>query len=114
MLRSVTVCLLACSPIFIASANAQSSLASRVLIVYDPSDPSSNEVATYYKAQRGVPTANMCAVSLNGAMEDLTPAQYVSIFKTPVQGCLTTVGPSNILYIVLAWLRPYRINQQST
>src|SRR5712692_5141760 len=108
MLRSIAGCvLLACSPTFIGSANAQSSLASRVLVVYDVTDPISSEVATYYQTSRGVPSANMCQLSLNGTSAiEFTPAQYATIIKAPVQGCLTTVGPANILYIVLAYLRP--------
>jgi uncharacterized protein (TIGR03790 family) len=113
MLRLIGVLLLACSPVFIASVIAQSSLASRVLVVYDVTDPISSEVATHYQSSRGVPSANMCQLSLNATSAiEYTPAQYATTIKAPVQACLNAVGPANILYIVLAYLRPYRVNDQ--
>ena len=89
-----------------------SSLASRVLIVYDPNDVNSTNVANHYRTSRGVPMANMCSVTPNEGSEDLTPAQYATVIKAPVQACLTAVGPSNILYIVIAYVRPYKVNDQ--
>ena len=91
------------------SAVAQSSLASRVLVVYASNDPDSMEVARYYRDARGVPQSNMCGVTLNNiAAGDLSPSDYVSQIRTPVRNCLNSVGATNILYIVVAYMRPYR------
>ena len=92
-------------------AFGQSSQASRVLVVYTTNDPDSVNVANHYQSARGVPAANMCAITLPvvGAPQ-LAEVDYVTYVKTPVRNCLTSVGPQNILYIVLAYLRPDEIN----
>lgn len=87
---------------------AQSSLASRVLIVYSPSDPNSTAVASHYQTARGVPSANLCAISAPTG-PTLTYSDYVNLVRNPVRNCLNTVGVQNVLYIVLAYLRPYAV-----
>ncbi len=85
---------------------AQSSLASRVLIVYNPTDPNSTTVASTYQTARGVPNANLCGISAPTA-PTVTYSDYVNLIRNPVRSCLNTLGAQNILYIVLAYLRPY-------
>jgi len=80
---------------------AQSSLASRVLVVYDPANNDSTAVAEHYQSARGVPNANMCAVPAPTAS---TYALYVSTVRNPVRSCLNAVGPQNILYMLLAYI----------
>ena len=91
-------------------AFSQSSLASRVLLVYSPTDPDSTAVAAHYQAARGIPNANLCAVAAPTGNTDVAYNDYVTIFRNPVRACLNALGPQNILYIVLAYLRPLRIN----
>jgi len=98
---------------FAAGGNAQSSLAPRVLVVYDSSNANSMDVANHYMASRGIPSANMCAVTPSETLTRLTWAVYVSAIKTPIQNCLTTVGPDQILYIVLCYIRPVTILGQN-
>ena len=86
---------------FAQSAFSQASLASRVLIVYDPSSSDSVAVAAHYQAARGVPAANLCPITMPGGT--LTYSLYVSAVKTPVRACLNSVGPQSILYILLAY-----------
>lgn len=91
---------------FVQPGLAQSSLASRVLLVYNPSDSNSAAVATHYQTARGIPSANLCSVSVPETTT-LTFAEYVTLLREPIRTCLNTVGTQNILYIVLAYLRPY-------
>jgi uncharacterized protein (TIGR03790 family) len=80
-------------------------------VVYTTNDADSVAVANHYRGARGVPAANMCAITLPlpGATQ-LAEADYVTYVKTPLRNCLTSVGAQNILYIVLAYLRPVEIN----
>lgn len=80
------------------------SLASRVLVVYNSSFADSLEVAQHYATQRGIPTANLCAIS---SADALSAANYATVVRNPVRSCLNAVGPSNILYIVMSYLTPY-------
>jgi uncharacterized protein (TIGR03790 family) len=97
-------------------ANAQTSLASRVLVVYIPSDSNSVAVANHYQSKRGIPAANMCAVNLNPNNYTGSISDYRTMIQAPIENCLNAVGPQQILYIVLAWfnegivLNPYQTN----
>ncbi len=94
-------------PVLAQLAFSQSSLASRVLIVYDPADTDSKAVATHYQTVRGVPAANMCAITSEAASQ-IDYSDYVSLIRNPVRSCLNSVGPQNILYILLAYLQPLK------
>jgi len=65
-------------------------------------------VANYYIAKRGIPSANLCAIT-PPATTYLSSTAYNSTVKTPIQQCLNTLGPQNILYIVFAYQTPYKI-----
>ena len=86
--------------------SGQLPLNQRVLIVYNVTNSDSVSVANYYASQRNIPTANLCAITPPSTTV-LTWTQYVSSVKTPVQKCLTSIGPGNILYIVLTYQTPY-------
>ena len=98
---------------FAVTGNAQSSFAPRVLVVYDPTNANSVDVESHYVASRGIPNANLCPVTPPETLTRLTWAVYVSAIKTPIQNCLTTVGPDQILYIVLCYIRPFTILGQN-
>ena len=96
------------------AANAQSSLAARVLIVFAANDSDSSSLATYYQAKRGVPNSNMCPITLpNPAAPVLSASEYLNAVKTPVRNCLNAAGAGNILYIVLSYMRPFVVDPGS-
>src|SRR5580704_17154116 len=82
---------------------AHNPLAQRVLVVYDPTSSDSVNVANHYLAARGIPAANLCAISPSEVSTLLTWSAYVSEVQNPIQNCLNTVGPNQILYIVLGY-----------
>jgi len=83
----------------------------RVLVVYAANSPDSVAIARYYAGARHIPAANLCAVTLWApAATSMTAFEYEQNVKNPVEDCLIAVGPDKILYIVLAYLRPFRID----
>ena len=57
------------------------------------------------------PRPNLCAINLWApAATSMAAFEYERSVKTPVEDCLKAVGPDKILYIVLAYLRPFRID----
>ena len=91
-------------------ARAQSTLAARTLVVYAANDADSQRVAAYYQAKRGLPDANLCPVWLPDVnATSVNATDYAQSIKAPVQNCLNAAGRENILYIVLAYIRPYGI-----
>ena len=90
-------------------ALSQSSLASRVLIVYSPTDPDSSAVAAHYQSARGIPNSNLCAVAAPTGIS-MSYSDYLSLIRNPIRTCLNAVGPQNILYIVLAYLQPFAVS----
>src|SRR3954447_17513920 len=94
--------------------SAQTPLASRVLVVYVDGDNDSQSVAAHYVEARGVPSSNLCRITLpNPNATALNGPDYDAFVKGPVQSCLQAVGEKNILYIVLAYVRPYAVNPGS-
>src|SRR5260370_39665640 len=71
-------------------------------------------IANYYAGKRGIPTANMCPIALgnDSTLPNMSLSDYTNLVKLPVRNCLNTVGPQNILYIVLAYIQPYDITLQ--
>ena len=92
---------------------AQNPLASRVLVVFDPSSSDSVNVANHYLAARGIPSGNLCAITPPETATVLPWSTYVSAVQTPIQNCLNTVGPEQILYIVLSYIRPFSLIAQN-
>ena len=86
----------------------------RVLVVYVDGDTDSQSVATHHVEARGIPPSNLCPVNLpNAGATALNGSEYEAFLKGPVQTCLRAAGEGNILYIVLAYIRPYAVNPGS-
>jgi uncharacterized protein (TIGR03790 family) len=113
-------CLLAC-PLLIGQARAATCgsstyydpLAPGTLVVYASNDPDSVSVKDCYLQQRfdpNGPPAPVCPLTL----PDITSASLSETdwnsAKTSIRNCLNTYGRTNILYIVLAYIRPYTIS----
>lgn len=95
------------------AAAAKLPLNQQVLVVFDPNVPDSVNVANHYIAARSIPSGNLCPVSPPESDFAMTWSTYVSKVKIPVQSCLNNVGPNNILYIVLAYIRPFSLQGQN-
>jgi uncharacterized protein (TIGR03790 family) len=93
----------------VTSALDAQSLAGRVLVVYNVSYPESADVANDYIARRGIPSANLCAITSTNIVL-LTWANYDSIVRQPVRACLNALGPSRILYIVFSYQTPFKVS----
>jgi uncharacterized protein (TIGR03790 family) len=96
-----------------ASTMAQNPLAPRVLVIYNPTVPNSVTVANHYLASRGIPSANLCAISPPETASPLPWSTYVSAVQTPIQNCLNAVGPNQILYMVFSYTRPFSLIAQN-
>jgi uncharacterized protein (TIGR03790 family) len=107
--RTLTAVLTFALLLLIAPGRSQAqSLNQRVLVVYNSANSDSTNVANYYVAKRGIPSANLCAIAPPSTVY-LAWSDFVASVKTPIQNCLNTVGPSNILYIVFTYQTPYDI-----
>lgn len=79
----------------------------RVLVLYNPSVAGSEDVATYYAAARGIPTAHLCpldapdAVTLDGAT---FPAWHAAFLA-----CRDAIGP-HVHYVVPVYGVPYKVS----
>src|SRR3954454_6310470 len=92
-------------------ASGQTPLAGRVLVVYVDGDTDSQSVAAHYAETRGIPSSNLCPISLpDPNSTTLNGSDYDSFVKRPVQSCLQPVGAGTILSLVLAYVRPYAVN----
>ncbi len=86
-------------------------LNNRVLVVYARNSRDSEAIAKYYAGVRHIPAANLCGINLRDTEATLLSGEeYEKEVKKPVADCLTRAGKQKILYIVLAYIRPYRVN----
>jgi uncharacterized protein (TIGR03790 family) len=86
-------------------------LNNRVLVVYVRNSPDSEAVAKHYVAVRHIPPAHLCAIHLADPEAILLSADnYEKEVKQPIADCLNKTGKERILYIVLAYIRPYRVD----
>ena len=92
---------------------AQSSLASRVLVVFDPSSSDSVNVANHYLAARGIANGNLCAITPPETATVLPWSTYVSTVQTPIRNCLNALGSTQIFYIVFSYVRPFSLIGQN-
>src|SRR5690349_7061608 len=98
----------------VGTAFSQNPLTSRVLVVYVDGDSDSQSVAAHYVQAREIPSSNLCPVTLpNAGATSLDDADYTTYLKRPIQSCLRALGEANILYIVLAYVRPYIVTPGS-
>src|SRR5258708_1242461 len=99
---------LALSTYATSSTAIDGSLSGAVLVVYGGSDPDSAAIGTYYANQRAIPFTNLCPVTLQDpTLAYVGSADYPNAIRAPIQDCLSRVGREKILYIVLAYMRPY-------
>ena len=94
------------------TAKADDPLASRVLIVYIANSPDSVAVKDHYVAARfSVPaSAKLCPITLpNITATGYFEADYNTLIRDPIRSCLNAVGKTNILYIVMAYVRAYTL-----
>src|ERR1035441_8438642 len=95
----------------VQSACGSESLNSRILVVYARNSRDSEAVARYYAHARHIPAAHLCAIKLPNPDAVLLSAEdYERNVKTPVGDCIESAGTEKILYIVLAYLRPFRVD----
>src|SRR3984885_8459619 len=102
------VCLIYAFPL-----SAQNPLAQNVLVVYDPTVTDSVNVANHYLSSRGIPNNNVCLISPPESGSPLSWSVFVSTVQNPIQSCLKTLGPNQILYIVLSYIRPFSLTAQN-
>lgn len=88
-------------------------LQERVLVVYNTKVPTSLEVANYYLTKRGIPQANLCAISPPDT-SNLPWDGFESVIRKPIQTCLNAIGKNRVLYIVFAYQTPFRLLQVPT
>ncbi|HXN17223.1 MAG TPA: TIGR03790 family protein [Candidatus Binatus sp.] len=93
--------------------SAQNPLAQSVLVVYDPTVSDSVNVANHYLSSRGIPNNNVCLISPPESGSPLSWSVFVSTVQSPIQSCLNTLGPNQILYIVLSYIRPFSLTAQN-
>jgi uncharacterized protein (TIGR03790 family) len=93
-------------PIFAAEP-----LNNRVLVVYSVTSHDSESVAKHYLAARHIPPSHLCGIKIpDDEAKILKTPEYERYFKGPISACLNKVGKERILYIVLAYVRPYRLD----
>src|SRR5579862_6986776 len=91
-----------------ATVWGQTPLNERVLVVYNSSGADSLAVAKYYMAQRKIPEAQRCKISVSSP-DELSLEEYELRVKAPVRKCLEAAGRLKILYIVFSYQTPYDI-----
>src|ERR1700687_4406719 len=92
---------------------AQHPPSSRVLVVYDPNSPDSADVANHYVTSRAIPAANLCSISPPRTATTLSWPVFVSTTKSAIQNCINVARPDQILYLVLAYIRPFAVTAQN-
>src|SRR5258708_7473064 len=99
---------LALSTYATSSTAVDGSLSDAVLVVYAANDPDSAGIATYYANQRAIPFTNLCPVTLQDpTLAYVGSADYSNAIRAPIRECVSRGGREKILYIVLAYMRPY-------
>ena len=97
----------------VADAPSAPDLAQRVLVVFNAQSRPSKQVAEYYLQKRGIPKTNLCRLKPESdagpGNESITLADFDRLIRKPLRKCLTAVGKDKILYIVLAYGTPYRV-----
>ena len=84
-------------------------LADRVMVVYNAKIHDSLEVAEHYALRRSIPHVNLCAIRPPDPIA-LDWGPFEASVKNPVRKCLERIGPDKILYIVLTYQTPWRLD----
>lgn len=112
LLKKARLSLLAIAAAMFSPAAFADPLAARTLVVYASNSPDSVAVKDHYIAARAI--TNTCPITLPDiTAARLSQADYVTYIRNPVRSCLNAAGPANILYIVLAYVRPYALDTNS-
>ena len=91
------------------AAFAVDPLAAKTMVVYVSNSPDSVVVKDYYLAARSI--TKSCPITLPDITSArLNMADYVTYIRNPVRSCLNAAGAGNILYIVMAYVRPFAID----
>ena len=97
----------------LAAAAAPAQGPENVLIVVNRASPVSMRISDYYRARRGIPEANVCAINAPGA-ETITRNSYDETVAGPIAACLKSRHlQEKILYIATTLGVPLRINGSS-
>lgn len=92
---------------------AKGRLSDRVLVVVNGYESGSKKVAAHYMAVHGIPAANRCVVKPPDASEagtrGVTWEDYQAELKPAIRKCLERAGKTKILYLVLSYLMPFRL-----
>ncbi len=91
-------------------------LSDRVLVVYNEWSQGSRQVADHYVAARKIPAAHRCGLKLSdhGPRDETATVRWEDFeitVKRPIQKCLDRIGRKKILYIVLTYGTPYRLEE---
>lgn len=91
--------------------------ASKVLVIYNshPSFSSASlEVAQHYQTRRGLPTdpGRLCGISFPNS-EEVSSSTWLSTYRNDVRNCINTLGRANVLYVVMSYNTPFRIQGPS-
>jgi uncharacterized protein (TIGR03790 family) len=89
-------------------SNRRSVGAESLGVVVNVQDPRSMELARLYMRERGVPAANLVAVSFTPGQADLSPVVFKAIYREAIE----PLG-ARIQALVLTWRRPYRVGCMS-
>ena len=93
------------------AADAAEPLSNRTLVVYARNSHLSVDIAKHYANIRHIPDANLCPIKLQDLESPLLTAEdYNNDVKKPVAACLNRLGRGKILYIVLAYIRAFRVD----
>ena len=91
---------------------AQSSLSDRVLVIYDPGQHESKDVAFYYLAKRGIPRTNTCEIKPSST-DQIKQDEFDHSIKPAIRKCLERVGRDKILYIVFTYKTPWLLESRT-
>src|SRR5262245_60269978 len=95
--------------LFLAAIPLRAQSGEQVLLVVNQNDPSSREIAAYYRPRRSVPPANVCSLHTTSNEEIPWPV-YVKEIETPIAECLKKNGlVERILYIVTTLGVPLKV-----
>jgi uncharacterized protein (TIGR03790 family) len=82
----------------------------QVLLVANRRDPSSIEVAKYYRPRRSIPLKNVCFLETT-SQEEISWETYRNEIEKPIAGCLNKASlREKVLYIVLTMGVPLKID----
>ena len=93
----------------VPALRAQTSVNDRVLVVYNSAVRESKQVAEYYLTKRSIPASHLCKIDASSP-EQVDKDEFDASVKRPIQKCLNRLGKDTILYIVLSYQTPWRVD----